>query len=619
MDDEKNSDKSWTTNKLKDVVIEEIKAKQKNEFKSPGFRNRWRMEKEWKPLVANKNLVIDQLKYTRFETLYNREGYNDPMPPMASFQIVKNGKRNHIHCHENRSLWNYLLAFFDRQVATLNFPEPRVIKIIGSWMSRQLENWQLPELKYKTVKQWLQDHDQWGKSKITKYRNEIAKQLRDEYPEGHFKNEFDFTVKNLEMYNSYEAEVDDFIIRGVPDRARAIMAIKACMQGVIAWMQHIAFQWAKHNLPEFVQGENSKKFHERTCQELQKMKDPVCLSMDGGSHDSHQHSSLIEAIDHQVWLKFKPEVYKFLIWARAKNPDRLIKDVYSLILNNLAQLNFRAPGGQSLGHVKIKGTVFSGSPVLTTFGNTLRVIHSIKFMMEHARIDPSSYVLRVAGDDAVMWVERKDLKTVQASIKRLYSTDKGDRQHGLGQVLEIQVSEPQYAEFCSKVLIAIPGLLAHGQWVRKPESILYKGQRYTGSEAELKDPQTYSKTWAESLRMETQGPIWREIGIIRWAMGGNAIPRTTTNKYNLICKNDWLPELDQHYINAFAYYMGMTFWRAWQYYRYLCWTIMNGDVFIGMELLDPWDDHFNDSPHRGLDINKNVSNRLDPKSSPWQP
>lgn len=77
MNDPKNADKSWETNKKQDVVIEEIREKQNNDFRNPGIRNRWRLEKEWKPLIANKNLLVDALRYDRFAKLYSPQGSSE--------------------------------------------------------------------------------------------------------------------------------------------------------------------------------------------------------------------------------------------------------------------------------------------------------------------------------------------------------------------------------------------------------------------------------------------------------------------------------------------------------------------------------------------------------------
>lgn len=46
---------------------------------------------------------------------------------------------------------------------------------------------------------------------------------------------------------------------------------------------------------------------------------------------------------------------------------------------------------------KVKGTVFSGHPTRTTFGNTLRVITFVKFILYLA--DITNYHLSVGGDD----------------------------------------------------------------------------------------------------------------------------------------------------------------------------------------------------------------------------
>lgn len=71
-------------------------------------------------------------------------------------------------------------------------------------------------------------------------------------------------------------------------------------------------------------------------------------------------------------------------------------------MNTKAKINVKSRTGRKYGHAIIDGTVFSGSPTLTTFGNTMRVIFYHKYTMHMARIPEDKFVLRVAGDDALL-------------------------------------------------------------------------------------------------------------------------------------------------------------------------------------------------------------------------
>lgn len=78
----------------------------------------------------------------------------------------------------------------------------------------------------------------------------------------------------------------------------------------------------------------------------------------------------------------------------------------------------------------IEGTVFSGHPTRTTFGNTLRVIFYMKYSFHLAGI--KKYSLFVCGDDVLAMIERCLLDIFKKSFYRIYTTDKSLNIHGLG-------------------------------------------------------------------------------------------------------------------------------------------------------------------------------------------
>ena len=53
----------------------------------------------------------------------------------------------------------------------------------------------------------------------------------------------------------------------------------------------------------------------------------------------------------------------------------------------------------------MSGTVFSGDPLSTTLGNTLRVISYICYNTEHLKKS-----VRVAGDDVLVIIDKEDLQ-----------------------------------------------------------------------------------------------------------------------------------------------------------------------------------------------------------------
>lgn len=55
------------------------------------------------------------------------------------------------------------------------------------------------------------------------------------------------------------------------------------------------------------------------------------------------------------------------------------------------------------------GTVFSGHPTRTTFGNTLRVLSYAHFCRHLARIPKTDIKIHASGDDLLIFLERKHL------------------------------------------------------------------------------------------------------------------------------------------------------------------------------------------------------------------
>ena len=87
----------------------------------------------------------------------------------------------------------------------------------------------------------------------------------------------------------------------------------------------------------------------------------------------------------------------------------------------------------------VTGTVFSGHSVRTTFGNSLRVVSFVRFIMERAGIPQSCYRLNVAGDDVMLFLEKEHLSNFRTAFNAVYidgnTFDMKDKvAHGLGQV-----------------------------------------------------------------------------------------------------------------------------------------------------------------------------------------
>lgn len=519
-------------------------------------QNRYlKVEKPSKNFEYNDKLVSLDLNMAKAHDLYERSKAEAQKPAASFVYHDGEGFPYSQHCWDSRSIVNMFYAFFDRQVGTMLKPAINVVEHFTLFCQAQiLSIRKLPVAAVsKTFSAWLRDHEDWSVSKKLFYKENYKLQMSGSYPTGYFKNRFDITVKNLEMYYCAQAEVDECVVAGLKDRPRSIMTPHESLCGVITYSQHIVFEMLKRNYAEFVHGENSIDFWNRTHPEIhRKLRKPIAFSLDGGSHDSHQHSSLIRAVDHQLWMHFKPEIAQLLIQQGAINPDRLLQDIYRILLSTKARIDFRH-AKEYLGHAIVDGTVFSGSPTLTTLGNTMRVMYYYKFILHCAGIH--DYVLRVAGDDAVIWVDEDQADIFEDALHCFTSTTKLPQSKGLGQMLEYTRTPGHVAEFCSKMLVCDPTNYSTGQWVRKPSSLLFKGLSYKGTQEAFKDPKVYSYVWGACLATESQGPIYREYAALRMKMGLKT-GASLHKKQAILCKNDYEPTLDPWYIANFSFWYG---------------------------------------------------------------
>lgn len=106
--------------------------------------------------------------------------------------------------------------------------------------------------------------------------------------------------------------------------------------------------------------------------------------------------------------------------------------IFKAITNYRRRFDYKIKIGKKyhrLFSFKLVGGVASGDPTLTTFGNTLRVIHYYKFIFSKSGIE--HFRMFVGGDDFYVVMLRKDVQ-IFTTTARKYFCDKPDGVHGLG-------------------------------------------------------------------------------------------------------------------------------------------------------------------------------------------
>jgi len=110
----------------------------------------------------------------------------------------------------------------------------------------------------------------------------------------------------------------------------------------------------------------------------------------------------------------------------------MYKQTLDLVTNLKSKLVYKTKVGKKFNTIfsaNINGTVTSGHPTRTTFGNTLRVILYYEFIFSELNI--THYSMFVGGDDWFCIMTEKDEALLEKHIYDYFSrTDNGV--HGLG-------------------------------------------------------------------------------------------------------------------------------------------------------------------------------------------
>jgi hypothetical protein len=105
-------------------------------------------------------------------------------------------------------------------------------------------------------------------------------------------------------------------------------------------------------------------------------------------------------------------------------PTRMYKETYRCITDLDSELTYKTKVGRffrKFFRVVIHGTVTSGHPTRTTFGNSLRVILYWKFIFHELNI--TDYEMFVGGDDFQSFILEKDLSILTSNVHKYFSKE----------------------------------------------------------------------------------------------------------------------------------------------------------------------------------------------------
>lgn len=185
--------------------------------------------------------------------------------------------------------------------------------------------------------------------------------------------------------------------------------------------------------PGFCAGYTTEQLKAIILKGIDSIPNPKSISMDGSGHDSHQHYSLIDAVDNYLWRSLGP----ILEVVFPEFPAQAIAFCVKQATDNTVKIKFFKPGSNGrfrkdlIFEALVIGTTFSGHPTRTTLGNTLRVMFYYCFAagvdVVTFRSSAPAFFILVAGDDCVMWTCQDEVPRIVECIKAVTSTVK----HGM--------------------------------------------------------------------------------------------------------------------------------------------------------------------------------------------
>ena len=212
----------------------------------------------------------------------------------------------------------------------------------------------------------------------------------------------------------------------------------------------------------FTVGSNFDELQDAMQKSRMKFNTPVFVTYDGSRHDSVQHASLIRTIDLALCSRLLKHAGRFGTWR---------EDVLRLVRKAIMAIDFTVEAlyrtskavKATMFRGQLKGTVMSGHPMRTTWGNTLRVMSYIDFALTEmvkevslisGEIDePIEYDKYVAGDDTCIVTDKRFVRRIEAALNLVYVKNI-DQAGGLGIVMKAFAVNEHVGDFLSKTIVA---------------------------------------------------------------------------------------------------------------------------------------------------------------------
>jgi hypothetical protein len=241
-------------------------------------------------------------------------------------------------------------------------------------------------------------------------------------------NEMEIVVKPDEKQHHSIGRPDLYSDKYKP---RNIYNPKEQVKGVCGWVMQILMQMVKKYSSlsiNFAAGCSPDELSKRMTTAWLKLKDPVLLTWDGARHDSLQHIWFLRDVDNVILKTVIPVLCPLLGFT--SHQVKAIMDNLTALWTDVTLTqkvkNMRKRKLIKLLEAKVFGTVFSGHPSRTTFGNTLRILFLSMYISIQCGIKWNMDMFHFqAGDDTCIIIERCLAEKFRAAALSTY------KQYGL--------------------------------------------------------------------------------------------------------------------------------------------------------------------------------------------
>lgn len=271
----------------------------------------------------------------------------------------------------------------------------------------------------------------------------------------------------------------------------------------------------------FCCGLSPEQVRDRMNRQYKLMKKPKILLYDGHQHDAHQHANFMEDCDHYLLRQVVPVLGRLLGFTAF-----MIK----LIINNLTILFTRVVyRGKDKRYPRkskmlirliawIRGTVYSGHPSKTTFGNTWRIICLLwRITVKTGFVWNVEVFVFQAGDDTYILIEDYAVDPFLDELQKVYSSE------GYGLVAKDLRVLDNGGDFLSRDVLFSQGC----HFTRKAVRVVQSG--LISDKLSQKDMDSLDGAITSQLSWGSQMVGMREF--LRWRAKSDGVPNERVRRY----------------------------------------------------------------------------------------